>query len=209
MAYPNDYLVTLAANLLLDEKALLVQLQAGSADAFTQLYQAYAERLYYNILSLVKDGSTAEELVQDVFARIWQKRETIQIESSFGAYLFAASRNRVYDFFRKLNRDHDLYACIKAAASYEYSYIEEALLNRENVDILQKAINSLPHQRRRAFELCKIEGLSYKEASEKMGISLSTLKDHMANAREAIRNYVSKHYEISVGIIMFYLWNRK
>ena len=199
----------MAPNIPLDEKALLVQLQAGSADAFTQLYQAYAERLYYNILSLVKDGSTAEELVQDIFARIWQKRETIQIDTNFGAYLFAASRNRVYDFFRKLDRDHHLYASIKAAASYEYTHIEEALLKRENVDMLQKAINSLPHQRRRAFELCKIEGLSYKEASEKMGISLSTLKDHMANAREAIRIYVSNHSYITIGIALFYCWNRK
>lgn len=199
----------MATNTPFDEKALLVKLQAGSADAFTQLYQAYAERLYYNILSLVKDGSTAEELVQDIFARIWQKRETIQIDTSFGAYLFAASRNRVYDFFRKLDRDHDLYAVIRAAASYEYSYIEEALLTRENVDMLQKAIKSLPQQRRRAFELCKIEGLSYKEASEKMGISLSTLKDHMANAREAIRIYVSNHNFIAIGITLFHLWNRK
>jgi RNA polymerase sigma-70 factor (ECF subfamily) len=192
-----------------DEKALLAQMQAGSADAFTLLYQQYAERLYYNILALVKDGLTAEELVQDIFSRIWQKRATIHIDTSFAAYLFAASRNRVYDFFRKLHRDHHLYASIRAAASYEYTYIEEALLNRENADILQKAIKSLPQQRRRAFELCKIEGCSYKEASEIMGISLSTLKDHMANAREAIRIYVSKHYEITVGIALFFLWNRK
>ncbi len=197
-------------NLPYDEKALLVQLQAGSAHAFTLLYQAYSEQLYYNILALVKDELTAEELVQEIFSRIWQKRETIQINTSFGAYLFAASRNRVYDFFRKLNRDHHLYATIKAAASYEYSYIEEALLNRENADILQKAIKSLPQQRRRAFELCKIEGCSYKEASEIMGISLSTLKDHMANAREAIRSYVSKHYEITtISAALFFLWNRK
>lgn len=185
-----------------------MQLQAGSAEAFTQLYRAYAERLYYNILSLVKDGSTAEELVQDIFARIWQKRDSIQIDN-FGAYLFTTSRNRVYDFFRKLNRDHDLYAAIRAAASSEYSYVEENLLNREHADILQKAIRSLPQQRRRAFELCKIEGRSYKEASEIMGISLSTLKDHMANAREAIRVYVSNHYEIAIGITLLYLWNPK
>jgi RNA polymerase sigma-70 factor (family 1) len=203
-------LITLEPNVPYDEQALLMQLQAGSADAFTLLYQAYAERLYYNILSLVKDGLTAEELVQDIFSRIWQKRATIQIDTSFGAYLFTASRNRVYDFFRKLDRDHHLYATIRAAASYEYSYIEEALLNRENADILQKAIRSLPQQRRRAFELCKIEGRSYKEASEIMGVSLSTLKDHMANAREAIRTYVSKHYEITtISVALFYCWNRK
>lgn len=186
---------------------MLTQLQAGSADAFTQLYQAYSERLYYNILALVKDGLTAEELVQDIFSRIWQKRATLRIDTSFSAYLFTASRNRVYDFFRKLHRDHHLYATIKAAASYEYSYIEEALLSRENADILQKAIRSLPQQRRRAFELCKIEGRSYKEASEIMGVSLSTLKDHMANARASIRTYLSKHYEITtIGVVLFYFW---
>jgi len=145
-------LITLEPKVPYDEQALLMQLQAGSADAFTQLYQAYAERLYYNILALVKDGLTAEELVQDVFSRIWQKREAIQIDTSFAAYLFTASRNRVYDFFRKLDRDHHLYATIKSAATYEYSYIEEALLDRENADILQKAIKSLPQQRRRAID---------------------------------------------------------
>lgn len=199
----------MAPELPFDEKALLVQLQAGSPAAFTQLYRAYAEPLYYNILLLVKDGLTAEELVQDIFSRIWQKRETLPVDSNFGSYLFAASRNRVCDFFRKLDRDHELYARIKAAASYEYTYIEEALLARENAGILQKAIESLPRQRRRAFELCKMEGLSYKEASEKMGVSLSTLKDHMANAREAIRLYVSNHYGVAIGIAIYYLQNRK
>lgn len=187
-----------------DEKTLLAQLQAGSEAAFTQLYRAYAERLYYNILMLVKDELTAEELVQDIFSRIWQKRASLPADSNFGAYLFAASRNRVYDFFRKLDRDHHLYARIRSAASCEYTYIEEALLTRENVNILQKAIATLPRQRRRAFELCKMEGLSYKEASEKMGISLSTLKDHMANAREAIRLYVSSHYSAVLAVAILY-----
>ena len=191
------------------EAILLQQFLEGSKEAFTQLYQHYCERLYYNILAMVKDELTAEELVQDIFASLWQKRETLTINKSFAGYLFTTSRNRVYDFFQKVERDQKLYDRIKASAISEYSHVEEALFSRENADLLQKAIASLPPQRRRAFELCKIEGHSYKEVSELMNVSLSTVKDHMAHAREAIREYISGNRDAAVGIILFLLWHGK
>ncbi|MBL7696960.1 MAG: RNA polymerase sigma-70 factor [Chitinophagaceae bacterium] len=182
------------------------QLKAGSASAFTTLYNMYSERLYYNVFSLVKDRNTAEELVQDIFSKIWKQRANISIEKSFSSYLFAASRNRVFDFFKQLRRNHELYSRIKAIASENYSHIEEALLRRENQHLLQRAIETLPPQRRRAFELCKIEGLSYRQAGEVMGISISTVKDHMATALDAIRTYISKNSEIAAFLIIFF-WN--
>ncbi|MEO6290430.1 MAG: sigma-70 family RNA polymerase sigma factor [Ginsengibacter sp.] len=183
-----------------NEYQLLADLKAGNAAAFTVLYRQYSVRLYYNILALVQDANTAEELVQDVFSKIWSKRKNISVEKSFASYLFVVGRNRVYDFFKQRSRDYALYALVKSAAAEYYSHIEEGLFARENVELLQKAIASLPPQRRRAFELCKLEGLSYRQASENMGVSLSTLKDHMANALEAIRLYISKHREVAVGI---------
>lgn len=188
-----------------NEKKILEALRAGDQAAFTQLYRQYSVRLYYNILALVKNESIAEELVQDVFARIWRKREQIRVEKTFAAYLFVAGRNSVYDFFQKLERDHELYARIRATASEQYNHIEEALFARENADLLHKAIASLPPQRRRAFELCKMEGLSYRQASEEMGVSLSTLKDHMTSAFESIRLYVSKNREVALGVMVFTL----
>lgn len=195
----------MSPKLLNNEKLLLDELRAGSAEAFTRLYRHYAEDLYYNVLSMVKDELTAEELVQDIFAHLWRKREEIKIESSFAAYLFTSSRNRVYNFFRKLERDQALYKRIQAVASVHYSHIEEALFAGENEAILRRAIENLSPQRRRAFELCKIEGLSYKDASEEMGISLSTLKDHMSNARDSIRNYISSNQEIAFLILIFFV----
>lgn len=182
------------------EKALVLQLKGGCAIAFTQLYRQYSERLYYNVLSLVKDSATAEELVQDIFAKIWHKREQLDIDSSFGGYLFASGRNRVYDFFANATRNQNLYERIKSTATEAYSHIEEALLSRENAGILQKAIASLSPQRRRAFELCKIEGLSYKEASTIMAVSLTTVKDHMAHARASLRKYLDDHEEVILGL---------
>jgi len=186
-----------------NEEELLISLRQGSESAFTKLYHHYSLPLYYNILSLVKDGHTAEELVQEVFTKIWKRRAAIIIEKSFSAYLFVMARNKVFDFFQQVTRDQALYARIKDIASEQYDQIEQALFARENADLLRKAIATLPPQRRRAFELCKIEGLTYRQASEEMGVSLSTLKDHMINAFDSIRLYISKNME-AAGVLAFY-----
>lgn len=192
-----------------EEQELLSLLREGSTEAFTQLYNQFSEPLYYNILSLVKDELIAEELLQDIFVRIWRKRESLQIEKNLAGYLFMVSRNRVYDFFKSLDREQELYRKIRTIATEEYSHIEEAIFSKENEDLLQKAIDTLPPKRKQAFQLCKIEGYSYKEASELMGISISTLKDHMAKSREAIREFLLNNAEIIVGICLFMFWNKK
>lgn len=186
-----------------NEQELLHGLQQGSEEAFTCLYKHYSVPLYYNILSLVKDENTAEELVQDVFFKIWKRKSTIDITKSFSGYLFVTARNQVYDFFQQLNRDQALRSRIMSFASESYDYIEQSIFAKENADLLRKAMDTLPPQRRRAFELCKLEGLSYRQASEEMGISLSTIKDHMVNALDTIRTYVTKNVEVA-GMLTFY-----
>lgn len=186
-----------------NEQELLQELQQGNADAFTCLYKHYSVPLYYNILSLVKDENTAEELVQDVFLKIWRRKSTINITKSFSGYLFVTARNQVYDFFQQLSRDQELRSRIISFASEAYDHIEQSIFAKENADLLRKAIDTLPPQRRRAFELCKLEGLSYRQASEEMGISLSTIKDHMVNALETIRTYITKNVEVA-GMLAFY-----
>ncbi|MFT3704333.1 MAG: RNA polymerase sigma-70 factor [Agriterribacter sp.] len=185
------------------EQELLLGLRRGSEEAFTLLYKQHSIPLYYNILSLVKDAAVAEELVQDVFSKIWNQRASIQIEKSFSGYLFVTARNRVYDFFQQLQRDQVLRTRIMEMATAAYEPIEQAIFAKENAAMLRKAIETLPPQRRRAFELCKLEGLTYRQASEEMGISLSTIKDHMVHALDAIRVYILQHVEVA-GMLVFY-----
>ncbi|MFT3947754.1 MAG: RNA polymerase sigma-70 factor [Agriterribacter sp.] len=189
-----------------NEQELLQGLRRGSEHAFTVLYKHYSVPLYYNILSLVKDECTAEELVQDVFSKIWRQKASIDIRKSFSGYLFVTARNRVYDFFQQVSRDQALQARIMTIASEGYDHIEQAIFAKENADILRKAIDALPPQRRRAFELCKLEGLTYRQASEAMGVSLSTVKDHMVNALDAIRLYISKNVGVA-GALAFYCFS--
>lgn len=186
-----------------NEKELLTLLKKGQQDAFTQLYHLYSERIYLNILKLVKQEQVAQEILQDIFIIVWEKRDTIDIQSSFRSYLFRIGENKVIDFYRKARRDQNLYAYIKAVATEHYTHIEEALLNRENAELLQKAVNSLPAQRKQVFELCKLQGKSYQEVSEALGISPSTVNDHIVKATRAIRQYIYANREINTALLLF------
>jgi RNA polymerase sigma-70 factor (family 1) len=186
-----------------NEKELLILLKEGQQDAFTQLYHLYSERIYLNVLKLVKQEQVAQEILQDIFIILWEKRDTIDIQASFRSYLFRIGENKVIDFYRKARRDHSLYAYIKAAATEHYTHIEEALLNRENAELLQKAVNSLPAQRKQVFELCKFHGKSYQEVSAALGISPSTVNDHIVKATRAIRQYIHANREINTALLLF------
>jgi len=178
---------------LYNEQTLLNSLRQGDEAAFARLYQLYGERLYFNLLKMVKHTETAEELLQDIFIQVWEKRNTIEIHTSFRSYLFRIGENKVYDFYRKLRRDKSLYAYIKAAAIEHYSHIEENLLFRENTRLLQNAISTLSPQRRQIFELCKIQGKSYQEVGALLNISTSTINDHIVKATRTIRQYIFLH----------------
>lgn len=185
-----------------NEQELLQQLKLGNAAVFTQLYEAYSEKLYYATLSMVKDEAVAEELVQHIFTRIWQKRDTIEITENFAGYLYRTGQHTVYDFFRKVSRDKALYEKFAAVSTSAYTHIEEALLRKENAGLLQQMLDILPPQRKKVFQLCKLEGLSYKQAGEVLDISPSTVKDHLVKATKSMQDYLKGHPEIVFFLII-------
>lgn len=181
---------------------MLQQLQAGSAVAFTRLYHRYSVRMYANIFKMIKDDQIAEEIVQDIFACIWQKRGELRFEQSFEAYLYRMGRNRVYDFYRKLRRDRSLYEKFKAVATEHYFHIEESLHFRESEAILQLAIAHLPQQQKKVFLLCKQEGCSYKQAGEQLGISQNTVKEHLVKANTTVRSFLHANFGAGLEILL-------
>lgn len=191
-----------------DERALLQQLQAGNTCAFTRLYHHYSGQLYVNILKMVKDEQVTEEIVQDIFASIWQKRGELQFDHSFAAYLYRMAQNKVVDFYRKLSRDRSLYKKFKAITTEHYSHIEEALHYKENEAILRQAIAILPSQQKKVFQLCKKEGWSYKQAGEQLGISQNTVKEHLVKANTAIRNYLHANFAEALGLLLLFIFHR-
>jgi RNA polymerase sigma-70 factor (family 1) len=186
-----------------DEKWLLAQLKAGNSEAFSQLYRHYSGPMYVNVLKMVKDEQVTEEIVQDIFARIWQKRESIQFEKSFASYIYRVAQNMVFDFYRKLKRDRNLYEHFKTIATENYSHIEEELHGKEFETLLHKALDTLSPQQKKVYQLCSLEGRSYKEAGIQLGISSSTVKEHLAKAKLTIRRFVLNKMDTILSFIFF------
>ncbi len=179
-----------------NEKELLLLLKEGNEPAFENIYKLYSSRLYGNIYRMVKSESDAQEILQEVFVKIWKNREGIDPEKSFRSYLFRIAENKVYDFFRKVVRDKKMQARLLVVATEHYDHIEELVLRKENNDLLFKAINSLSPQRQQVFRLCKLEQKSYEEVSRKLGISTSTISDHIVKANKAVREYLFDNIEV-------------
>lgn len=176
--------------LLYNEEEILRMLKAGSQEAFTQLYEQYSHSLYLNLLKLVKLESTAEDILQDTFVKIWERRASLSIESNLGGYLFRVAQHNAHDSFRKLKRDQVLRDYILNVSVGEYDSLEKSLLDHEESPSLSNAIEHLPPQRRQVFQLCKLEGKSYKDVSSLLGISTSTINDHIVKAMRFIRDYM-------------------
>jgi len=186
-----------------DEKEWLLLLKQGNEQAFEKIYNLYSPRLFGNIFRMVKSESTAEEILQDTFLRIWYNRASIDLDKSFRSYLFRIAENNVYDFFRKATRDKKIRARLFAAATEEYEHIEEIIYQKENAFLLQKAIDSLSPQRQQVFRSIKLDNKSYDEVSRLLGISVSTISDHIVKANKAIREFIFTHNDMA--IILFCL----
>lgn len=186
-----------------DEKEWLLLLKQGNEQAFEKIYNLYSSRLFGNIYRMVKSESATKEILQDVFLKIWSNRAGIDPEKSFRSYLFRIAENNVYDFFRKAKRDKNMQARLFAAATEQYVHIEEMMFKKENALILEKAINSLSPQRQQVFRLCKLEDKSYNEVSQLLGISVSTISDHIVKANKAIREYLFNHDDVVIILLCF------
>jgi RNA polymerase sigma-70 factor (family 1) len=192
-------------NSLHEEKDILLALLKGNENAFEKIYQLYSPRLYGKLLKLVKSESQAKEILQDVFMKLWEHRNAIDPEKSFRSYLFKIAENKVYDFFRKAAREKNMESRLIASSTVNYNVIDDFISGDENLAKLQQAIDLLPPQRQLVIRLCKLEGKSYKEVSELLGISVSTISDHIVKGTKSIREYFEKNHKALVTIVSVFL----
>ncbi|PUV21779.1 sigma-70 family RNA polymerase sigma factor [Sphingobacterium sp. DR205] len=171
----------------MEEKEMLSDLRLGSQTAFRQIYSLYSGRIYLNIRKMVKSEQDAAELLQEVFIKVWDKRELIDIEQSFRSYLFQIAKYTVYNFIRKNNLEKQIQAYLSLHNTQLYTHVEEQLNEKQDEQWLSQTIEQLPPQRRLIYRLCKIEGKSYAEVSTLLRISTSTINDHIVKATKYIK----------------------
>ncbi|WP_448700661.1 RNA polymerase sigma factor [Mucilaginibacter sp. AW1-3] len=174
---------------LQEEKELVVLLNAGDTRAFEKLYRLYSVRILKKLIRLVKQEEIAAELLQDIFLKLWEKRESIDPDQSLRSYLFRIAENKITDLFRRAAYDKKLLSHLVNVSTELCHDTEETIDLKDGQSLLQQAISTLPPQRQKIFILCKIEGKSYEETAALLGISSGTVNDHMVKAGRTVRKY--------------------
>lgn len=186
----------------MEEHDLLAALQQGDPSAFRVLYQRYHSRLYGYSIRVIKSPSLAEEVVHDVFIRVWERRATLRLDSSFKSYLFTINRNLLINLLQRASREKAIKAEIARHMPTAHCDPEAQLTYQDYWQQAQLAIAALPPQRRRVFEMCRLQGKSYEETARLLSISPGTVKDHIIKAKKAIGRYLRVHTNITITLLI-------
>lgn len=192
---------------LYSDKELVNKLQKGSVDAFEHLYEIYSLRLYHFGLKYLKSEIDAEGLVQDVFAKIWEKRSSLKGELSFKSYIFTIAFNFIRKVFIKKSQLKEYLKTEKGRDEFDIDTINQ-IEYKSLSDYLDTIVNQLPKRRREVFIKSRIEDLSVKEIAKQMNISPKTVENQLASAIQFIRaNWQNKNLSAILFFSLFVIRN--
>ena len=184
------------------DKFLVNQLKTGNHKAFRKLFDSYRNDLYKYSLSMVHSKTYAEEIVQDVFLKVWIKRETLNPEMSFRAYLFTITRNKTLKFLRKAANNRKMREEVFYASQKNTNITEHSIRDSELEIIKNKALNKLPPKRLLIFKMSRNEGKSYDAIAEELKISPHTVRNQMSKALETLRASLIDNKDIAFILLI-------
>ena len=178
---------------------LLLRIASGDQAAFQQIYTGFYKRLYQFALALVKSREPAEEIVEDVFVRIWQKRQDISSIRNLRVYLYTATKNASLNYLSRKAR-----ASVTEPFDHIHVELSETALTPEQIlittEIHQKilrTVEALPPRCKMIFKLVREDGLQYKEIAEILNISVNTIDAQMAIAVKRITLAIEVEFDLS------------
>ena len=170
------------------DQTLLKQIKVNNQEALEALFNKY----YYNLcdfaFQFVRSFDLTEEVVSDVFLKIWKNRHDLVITGNFKAYMYTATRNQALNYLQKEKREWTSLDELKEESSKRYRPDEE-LMFQELENRIEILINTLPPRRKVIFKLSRIEGLTYQEIADILSISIHTVQNQMVSAVKQLASY--------------------
>lgn len=160
--------------------------------AFSELYRHYFPGLFSFVSSIVKDKQDAEEIVLEVFTKLWENRSTITEVKNLSSYLYTACKYASISFLRK--QKYLAFDEITESTSWSFFTPESQLISKENLGLINKAINSLPAKCRLIFRLVKEERLKYAEVAELLDLSVKTVEAQVYIATKKLVEILKKPF---------------
>lgn len=187
----------------INEKLLLQHLYEGNQQAFEQIFNQYYQQLCSFAFQFLKEDLGAEEIVQDVFCAIWEKRSTQQIDS-VKSYLYQAVRNKCLNAIKHIEVREEYKQQNKYQLDLEENSEEENDSN-ELTQNLKTTIDAMPEMRKKVFLMSKYDGLKYSEIASALGISVKTVENHMGKALAFLRDEMQRYITPLIALIHFFI----
>jgi RNA polymerase sigma-70 factor (family 1) len=184
------------------DRELLQLVANGNKGAFKQLFDLYKLKLFTFVLQMTHSRVDAEEIVQDIFARLWESRAGLASVDHPAKYIYTIARNKTLNHLTKLARDRRLLQQLWVNVSQQENPSEELLHARECQQLIGKAISELSLQRQTIFELSREQGLSHEEIANRLGLSKSRVKNIIVEILKHIRDYLA-HYSPLIAAMIF------
>ncbi len=185
-----------------NEKELLRLISQTDESAFAKLFDYYRNKIYGIALKLTHSTTVAEEIVEDVFLKIWLRRATLNEIENFSAYLLTIARNDAYKILKQIAKNYKIVPLAEDNHPLTHNNTQDYLVDKEYKSLLQKAIDRLPSQQKQVYQLIKERDLKRDEVAHQLHIQPETVKYHLAQAMKNIRAFCMLHLHIFSGFII-------
>jgi RNA polymerase sigma-70 factor (ECF subfamily) len=187
-----------------NERLLLQQISQGDRSVFKTLYIHYFSDVQRYVALFEPSGTSTDELTQDVFIRIWEKRSYLAGVDSFKSYLFMVTRNVVFNYLRGLKVQQKVKELDEALEEGGGAgVIEDQLLYKQYYRIALEAMEKLPPGRRKVLKMSIDDGLTLDEIAVELNISRAGVKKQLYAATAFVRQYLHEHGEITALLFVF------
>lgn len=194
----------MAISPLSNESELLTQIATGSPKAFKDIFDHYHSYVYTFAKKITRSETEAEEIVQDIFLKIWFTRNNLPDINNFGAYLSRLVRNKALNQLRSESIRHKgKDEVLSDSAPYDLS-TQQLLDYKEVRDILDQALALLPEKQREIYLMCHEQGLKYDEVAAQLHISSHTVHYHMKQALQVIRQHFNKYSLVYPALLILF-----
>lgn len=185
---------------------------AGDTEAFEELFKLTHPRLISYCRLFVPDCSAADDLVQECFLKLWEKKGTIKANQAIESYLFVMLRNRCFNYLRDRKLDYSLEDVMKVPEielqhlfELDFSGVERQSIEEQLIDAIKQEIERLPEKRKLVFVKSKLEGMKNKDIAEMLKISTKAVEKHLYEAKLQIKSELVRKYPLLAILISFIL----
>jgi RNA polymerase sigma-70 factor (ECF subfamily) len=184
------------------DEELLAFVKKHDVAAFTEIYNRFRGLLYVYSRKITHHGIEAEDIVQDIFIKLWDNRASISLKSSLSSYLYTAVRYKFFDLVAHQKVRSDYAEVFQDFLNVYGNPVEEYVNEKELAQLIEREVANLPEKMRQVFELSRSNGLSHKEIALRLGIAEKTVKNQVNNALKTLRTKLG-----SAAFLLLFFYN--